>query len=231
VNVSDILSELDDHGFSDASTTRKMAVINDAYHDVCGREPWPFLEKYIDLTFDGSSAIPTNMPADFHAVIALNINNSVGGNRVQYMRYDDFLERHNSTADLTTTSAAPMNFYWPDGNPLHLSFWPIPVSTTTVRLWYVCTPSDLQSTDLEATILIPKQYHRATLVNGAIYRLDAMEDDLDIASGFQQFYEAAITRMRDWMWRRQYDRPEIVHPYDLDDLGGGGMFDISSWGA
>ena len=210
MDVSAMLSDIDDHGFTDTSSERKMAMLNEAYWDVCGREPWPFLEATVNLTFDGTNPTPTNLPSDFHAVISMDTDDNW---TMQHIDYDDWYSRYSS---VTTATGKARMFYFVAGQ---LNVYPIPAASDVVKLYYIRTPAELQSTDLEAAIVIPKQYHRALLVNGAIYRLDAMEDDADIAYGFQQYYEAAIQRMREFMWRRQYQRPEVVRPVDPDDLG------------
>jgi len=71
LNVSDLLAEISNHGFSDSATTTQMFALNSAYWDACGREEWPFLKKSATLTFNGSASTPTNLPSDFHAVQAL----------------------------------------------------------------------------------------------------------------------------------------------------------------
>jgi len=64
MDVSEIIDDLEDHGFEDTSEARKLAALNDTLWDVTGREPWPFLEKSVALSFNGSSSTPTNLPSD-----------------------------------------------------------------------------------------------------------------------------------------------------------------------
>ena len=85
--VAEIITEMGDWGFADYSSTRKVSAINNAYWDVAGREPWPFLEKEINLNFDGSSATPSNAPSDLSAV--LKITNIATGQRLTPCRLDD----------------------------------------------------------------------------------------------------------------------------------------------
>ena len=66
--------------------------------------------------------------------------------------------------------------------------------------------------------MLPKQYHRGVLVNGTIAALYAREEDTDIAAYFVQAMGAAVARMREFMWRRQYQRQMIVVPVDVDEI-------------
>ena len=209
MNVSDIMADLADHGFTDTSTLRQMAVINDAYYDVCTREPWPFLEASIQLTFDGISSVPQNTPADLRAVLTVQPQN---GPVINPIRYDDYLIW---TGDIATLSL-PVVFYFKAGV---LNFYPTPPAGTILNLWYLKRPTALQSTDVEASILIPKEFHRALLVNGALLKLYAMEDDTDISPWFKAEFEQALQKMQEFCWKQQYDRPDHVHPADPEDIG------------
>lgn len=209
MDVSEIISDLDDHGFSDTSPTRKMAVINEAYWDVCGREPWPFLEKSATLSFTGSDT-PSNLPADFNAVVQM-VPAAGATYPVNWMRYDDWLNMYGNTP----STGIPQVFYF-IGSTMH--FYPTPTNGTQVTMFYLSTPVELQSTDAEAAIVLPPQFHRTLLVNGALYRLYAMEDDMALSQGFQTFYETGIARMIEWAFKKQYQRPDVIRPVDPDDI-------------
>lgn len=232
MNVSAMMDELSDHGFTDATDERKLAVLNDAYYDICGRQPWNFLENTIDFTFDGTNAYPSNWAslagAGMRAVLNAQVDGLNSGGQISHIRYDDLLMREN--AELTLTSSRPLNFYfvWAAGQ-LQLRFWPVPTAQTTITCWYIARPPALTDVTTEAQIWLPPEYHRSTIVNGAIYRLDAMEDDTDLAAAFQGYYEQAIARMAEFMWKQQYDKPDVIHPVDIDDMGGTGLFDISTY--
>lgn len=206
-----MITDIDDHGFDDTELERKLAVINDVYQDVLAREPWPFLEAFVRLSFDGESEIATNQPADFRALLAARVED---GSRVIHMRLDDF-ERNFGTN--TPEVGTPVVYYFL-GEELH--FYPIPSTTIRVRMPYIKRGTDLDETSVEADILIPREFHRSILVNGALYKLYALEDDAELAAGFQNFMEAAIQRMREMAWRKQYDSPEFVE----------GAGEIGDWG-
>jgi hypothetical protein len=210
VNVSDILLEFTDHGFGDISTVRQMAILNETYNDVIGREPWPFLEKTIDLTFDGTNRTASNMPSDFRS--ALKLINKASGRRLVAWREDDFMEQYQAVLNQTET---PYLFFF---QGLSLNVHPIPASSDVVTMRYLAKPVDLLSTDVEATILLPSRYHRATLVNGSLEKLYAMEDDTDLAAWFERKYEKAVQLMRQDLWKQQWDSPDYIHHTDPDDL-------------
>ena len=226
MNVSDIFTALDDYGFSDASQQRMLDVINSTYWDVCGMHPWPFLNKVVTLTFDGISASPVNLNGgsptltDLWQPTAMNRSDIPYGNRIKFQRYDDYISRH---SDSTTTG--PPQIYTTNSQGT-LTFWPIPTSDITIVMEYRCRPAALTAATLEAAILLPKEYHYGILVNGAVYKLDAMEDDTDISAWFQVEYQNTVQRMQDWLTRYQYSDVDIIHPTDSDDLNGG----AENWG-
>lgn len=229
MDVSDIISELDDHGFTDATTARKLAVINQTLQDVCNSRPWPFMEVETTLSFNGTSSQPSSndvdttagVPANFHAVLAMNQNSS-GGQQIRHMRYDEFLKNHVTD----TTTGIPRFFYF---KGLQLNFWPIPTSDQTVVMSYIKVHDDLSETSVSTDIAIPSSYHRGLLVNGSVYKLDAMEDDTDIAAWFQVEYNNTMARMEDWCSRLQWVNPQIIEPVDSDDLNGGAETMTGFW--
>jgi len=208
-SVSDLISELGDHGFTDTSTARKVSVINDSIWEICGREPWPFLEKSIDLNFDGSSATPSNFPSDFRA--ALKVVRIDNGLRIPYMRLDDAEEMF---ATELTEAGDPYAFYFLAGS---MKFVRIPAAATgLLRMRYIHTPAAVTSGTAEAGIIIPARHHRAILL-GALWKLYDMEDDIELAQRFQGNFEKRMNDMRQDLWARQYDSPDYIHVFDTDD--------------
>jgi hypothetical protein len=215
MTVAEMMSELSDHGFDDASDARMLAVLNDANRDACSRRPWPFLEKTILLTFDGSSGVPTNSPSDLRAVTSVGI--VAGGDtcstQPQWMRRDVWLSAY---ASAMTTTGTPTVFTFLKGAP---SFYPIPPASMTIQMDYVCRPAALADNTAEADIEMPPDFHRNVIVNGALYKLYAMEDDTDIAPTFETYYENALQTMVEFCETQQYQRSDVVYPVDLEDLG------------
>jgi len=197
-----MIQELNDHGFTDTGTPRKVSMLNDALYSAASRESWPFLERVVDLTFDGSSGIPTNLPNTFlRTVTAVNTDSK---RKVEWER-TDVLEGQG--LDWTQTGEAQYFYqYGPNG----LAFWPLPPADQTVRLRYIKRPAPLTDSTVEADIEWPIQHHRA-IVLGALYRLYDLEDDPELAVRFQQHYEQRIIEMIGDVFTRQTDRPERIH--------------------
>lgn len=215
MTAADMIAELQDHGFNDASDARMMATLNDAYWDACAREPWPFLVKSIGLTFTGSSATASNFPADFRAATSMGVTAGQGSTvtgKVVHIREDDWLAAYGSNPQ----SGVPTMFYFV-GNTM--TFYPTPTATTVVTMRYLQQPAAIVDATVEATIVIPPAFHRAVIVNGALFKLYAMEDDTDIAPTFESYFERAIANMREYCWRNQYITQDIIHPVDADDVG------------
>jgi hypothetical protein len=201
MDVEAMISDIDDHGFEDSSEERKLSVLNDVYHDVLSREPWPFLEKLdrdTDLTLsddvlEASEAI--------RAVLMLRVLTRT----VVPIRLDEFLRHYGHRS----TQAGTPEFYYFVGNELRL--WPIPAALPTgSTLAYLMRAEDLAAGTDEEDILLPREYHRDILVNGALYKLYALEDDAELASGFQRYFEEGLQRMREFVWKKQYQQLEIV---------------------
>lgn len=210
MDVAAILADLDDHGFADTSTTRKLAVLNETYQDMNSREPWRYLEKVALLDFDGSSPTPSDMPADF--VAALGLSNASTGQALSHVRID-LVNR--VLASRLTQTGVPSIYYFEGGV---LKVWKVPAAGSNVlRMPYIHTPADLVEGGAENTILLPKRFHRGILVNGALYKLYLMEDDPELSAQFERLYEKAIDRARNSLHIVQYDEPDYVD-VDPEDL-------------
>lgn len=207
MTVQDIIDALSDYGFTDTTSTRKMEKINAALWDITAREPWPFMEASIDLTFDGISAVPSNSPSDFQS--ALDLIRQDTGAKLQPMLLTEADARLNLTLDQVGT---PMYYYFL-GNALMIA--PIPPSGTVVRMRYVRKHAALLQTDVEAAILIPKEHHEV-LLYGTLVKLYDLEDDTDLSVRFQQLYENKYQDMRGAIWMKQYDRPQMIQITDRD---------------
>lgn len=202
-----IIAELDDHGFADTSSTRKVAHINATYWRICGFKPWPFLEKTVALNFDGSSPTPTNMPTDFKAVQSIwGPDGPIHHERIETLR------RAYGT-DMTTVGQ-PIYFYFLANT---LRFYPVPpAGTGTLQLDYIHRPAALTAVSTEGDIVIPLQYHRL-LVTGTLTKLYRMEDDPDNAAWAADEFKELFNEMFADMWQRQFDRPDRVFVTDPEE--------------
>lgn len=194
-----MISELDDHGFEDTSSTRKVAVLNDAVADVCSREPWQFMEASTD-TFALSVRAPT-LPANFRAALTLIIPSL--SLIIQPERTDTITKMY--PAALLNTGTP--NYYYFVGSEMRLL--PVPDKTYTATLFYLQHHPVLTAGSLETDILIPVRHHRVVVL-GALSRLYAMEDDPELGAIFNAQYEARLQTMEADSWKKQYDRPDRV---------------------
>lgn len=207
--VSEILRLIDNHGHTDVDQLDKLEAINDALWDVCSREPWPFLEKSLALTFNGSSATPTNFPNDFKAM--LSVVDTQFPRRLYPIRIEDFRSQLGATA---TTAGDPVYYYFLSRTPF---FWPVPPATnTTTVMTYLARQTELVAGSVEADILLPKEHHML-LVDGALSRLYFQDDDPELAADRTQSFERRIQTMREEIWKVQYDRPDTIEIVDVDD--------------
>lgn len=208
MDVTAMLSELDDHGFTDETVAAKVRAIQHAIHDVEGREPWRFLEKsFSTLTWDGTSPTPTNMPSDWRAILRLTLSD---GTRLRPARIEELEDV--ATGNYTGTGLPKI--YYEYANVIGL--WPQPANGTLAMLRYLQWSPDISSTTVEASIAIPKQFHHL-IVSGALWRLYDMEDDTEMASRFESHLENGLAQMRAAMWQRQFDQPDhiiITSPQD-----------------
>lgn len=209
MDVEEILTELTDHGFEDTSTERKLAKINAALWDIESRDPWPFLEKTVALNFDGSSASPTNLPADFKQVLWLYDNTNaqtLWPERLQTVR-----DRYGN--QLSTVSDPSIYYFVGDS----LRLYPVPgAATGRYQLDYIATQPTVIETSTEADILLPPRFHNV-IVLGALWRLYKMEDDPENGNMFQIDYENAIQLMHEDLFRRQFQRADQIYVIDEDD--------------
>lgn len=208
-DVIDLIDELNDHGFEDTVTSRKVGIINDTIADICSREPWPFLEKESDLTFNGSSAAPTNLPSDFSKV--LGIQDTSLGNSIVFERWEVIRKKFGTQVTATNLGDAEY-YYFVKAQP---RIYPTPGASTTLHLEYVCFHPEVDETTLEAGILIPARHHRAITL-GSLYKLYSMEDDPELAQVFEQEYEHRLSIMREDLIRVQYDSPDHIYVTDMD---------------
>ncbi len=210
-----MIDELEDHGFDDATEERQLSKINTAYWDICAREPWPFLEKTVVLSFDDDTGAPTvsdEWPTDFRAAVVLvTTAGSSPGTKLKQMRYDDWLIAYGTD----TTVGVPLVYYF-IGNTCH--FFPQPETTTQITMMYLQQPAAIAAASAEADIVIPAAFHQV-IVDGALFKMYAMEDDTDIAPTFETYFERGIQNLHEYCWRKSYDGNDIVHATDADDLG------------
>ena len=201
--LNDYRNELQNHGFTDLPPTILDEFINDAYFDVCSREPWPFLEKTATVNTVGGTATLT-MPSDFGKVISMTIDSQ--GLTLMPIRLDDYGKRYVGSY---TDSGVPYAYYF-EGSLTKVH--PVPNAAYAIRLAYLASPVAM-SVSID-TPLIPTRHHRVIAL-GALVNAYRLEDDPELAAVFEQQYEKRIQTMREDLWKRQYDRPDLI--YDTTD--------------
>jgi len=209
MDVPTLLDLLDEFGFADADQEWKVQAIQNTIWDIEGLKPWPFLETSIDLNFDGSSGVATNLPSNFRA--ALRLKDLSTGDRITPVRLDD-AEDH---IGKDYTEVGNPAFYYFEGGQLKV--WPLPTSgSSRLRLKYVRWSDPIDATSAEADIVIPKFYHEA-IQYGTLLRLLDSEDDPELSVRYQGHYESQLERMANTLFQLQFDRPDVITITDPDD--------------
>jgi len=206
MDVSEMITEIDDHGFGDLLSDSKVGVINDTIWDVCSREGWPFLETATtSVTVDSSGKITS--PTDISKIISL-VNQTDGYSLIPERR--EYLDKV-SGGDLSQTND-PRYYY-----RLGADFYIFPISTTKVlSIAYVKVPVAVTAASLETAIPIPIR-HQRLIVLGALAKLYYREDDPELGALFDEQMEARIANMREDMWKWNFDRPDRIYVIDEDD--------------
>lgn len=201
--VSEMLSEIRDHGFDDLTDTRILSFLNDTYFDVCSREPWPFLEASAAVTVDAAGKVTS--PTNINKVLAI-VPTTAGAPRLVPSRLDEFTKAWGSQL---SQSGDPHTYFF-IGNDLYV--YPIP-ATAALTVRYVRTPDPL-TVSPDSSPIIPSRHHRVVVLGG-LQKCYVMEDDPDQAATFTNMFEQRIMQMRNDLWMQQYDRTQTLQ--DLDD--------------
>jgi len=219
MDVPGLISELDDHGFADTGTTRKVAVLQDVIWQSEGIKPWPFLQTHWTLTFDGTNPFPSNwatLSPAFRASVRLKDLST--GRRVMPVRAEEADDR----IGINLTLSGNPQFYYFEGSQLNV--WPIPPAGSTMKLTGTRWSDLISANTAESGILIPKYFHRGLIVNGALQRLYAMEDDTELAPLFQSYQSEAMDMATEALFKLQYDRADRVLVTDPDSWDYGEVF-------
>lgn len=201
--VSEMFSEVRDHGFDDITDARLLGFVNDTYFDICSRENWPFLELSASATVDATGLVTS--PTDIGKVI--KVVDSGLGTILEPLRLDSFTA-HN--AKQLTLTGNPYSYYF-IGDSLYV----YPISTSNnLTIRYVRIPTALTSSP-DSTPILPAR-HQRTIVLGTLVKCFLLEDDAENAGVFSQMLETRLAQMRDDLWKHQVDRPDTV--LDVDEI-------------
>lgn len=202
-----MITDLGDYGFTDSSTTTKVRALQKSIRRIERIRPWPFLETKIDLSFDGTSGLATNFPANFRA--ALMLKNTATGQRLEPMTQGDVED----IVGVQLAQVGAPQVYYPEAEKLNL--WPVPPNGTTVRMRYIRWSDAISSSTTSSQILIPERHHDV-IVSGALIVLYDMEDDPELAARQQEHYLRALDEMIEDLFVKQFDRPEHIRVTDPD---------------
>jgi hypothetical protein len=210
MDVADIIARLNTMGFEDTADDDKMDVINDTLWDIESRQLWPWSIKSINLTVNGVSATPTNMPSDFKSVKW--VTDTTTGNTLWWERLDTIRNRYGSQLSLVQD---PWCFFFQGDT---FKFYPIPATASTTRyvLDYYAQQPELTTTSVEANIYMPPRHHRAILL-GAASKIYQIEDDQELATSNKQDYEQRLQTMAADYIKKQYVNPDQIFVIDEDD--------------
>lgn len=204
-----MISEFQDHGFNDVSNTRMVDIIQDTVWQIEGLKAWPFLMTTWSLTFDGTHSYPTVWPVTPTMRASVRLIDQSTGRRILPIRAEEALTRQGIEG---SQSGSPM-FYYFIGTQLNV--FPTPTATTMTLYGAQWSPA-INASSPESAFLIPPQFHRSLIVNGALQRLYAMEDDTELAPVFQSYQSAALEMATEALFKQQYDRGDHVRVEDPD---------------
>ena len=217
MDVQDIIDEIDTAGYDDLETADKVAFINRALKAIVNREPWAFREVFQDFaaadTVNSTTGLVDygDLTYDFGGLMDI-VNTDSTGRNIRWIRRDvHFKDR---SADLDSTGT-PYNYFFV-GRQLYL--YPIPTSGN-FRITYLAHQGDLDENDVEASILLPAQWHEV-IIAGALYRINAREDDPENAAMFKSMHDELMENMRQDLEKVQWDSPDSILFYDWDMADG-----------
>lgn len=186
--------------------SRVKSWINNAYLDLCGRQPWPFLE----VTLPNQNA-PITL-TDMRGILSV-----VDETTLVPLEGIDRRDLSKTFMDLTQQG---FDNYWyveggNDGNGGQvdtLKVYPVN-STDLLEVRYIKTPAQLvNDTDIP---LLPDRFTYA-LVDGAMVYVHHDNDDYDLAQQAQQAFEQSIGRMGDELLNRNWMNAERQFSTDTE---------------
>jgi len=214
--LQEMYDQMSLYGFDDFEDSNKLLLLNEAYYDVCTREPWPFLEKQLNITVPNGQKLVTN-----NTVVTntdTNVSTSIGdldsvlslidvSNRVVMVPERlDVIEKNYVVNNL---SVFPERYYFINED---MYLYPETRGDTNYILTYLAKPVAIKDTGADTdsnSFLIPARHH-SVLVYGALVKAFLVNDDPQ-ASAFQNMFEQRYQQMRNNLWLNQYDRTDRIH--------------------
>lgn len=198
--VTEMITQIDAHGFTDLATAIKLQAISDAQDDFCQRGAWPFLETDVTVNTVSGSWVLT-VASDVSSV--LSVFDTVDNFNLKYMRYETL---HNTySSQITNVAQDTASYFYFKGTEVRL--FPTPNSVRALRVLYMKYPTPIALTSDALTI--PLRYHRIVLL-GALAYLYLMNDAETMADRFQARMEQRIQTSLNDIYTRQYSNPDSV---------------------
>jgi hypothetical protein len=214
--LQEMYDQMSLYGFDDFEDSNKLLLLNEAYYDICTREPWPFLEKQLNITVPNGQKLVTN-----NTVVTntdTNVSTSIGdldsvlslidvSNRVVMVPERlDVIEKNYVVNNL---SVFPERYYFINED---MYLYPETRGDTNYILTYLAKPVAIKDTGSDTdsnSFLIPARHH-SVLVYGALVKAFLVNDDPQ-AAAFQNMFEQRYQQMRNNLWLNQYDRTDRIH--------------------
>lgn len=209
MTAAEIITDIQNHGFTDTASSVLVSLINDAVHDINGREQWPYLITNANHTWNAGSTTPTAQPTNLTQIIS--IINETTGTILQPERFEYIVKTYPASL---TTQAEPLLYYFIG---TQLNVYPVPASSTTLKVVYARAQTTLTAGSAEADILIPARHHRLIVLK-VLENLYAQEDDLQASQYFNQKFGERLAMMAYDMSILQSDRPDRIYSVDWEDF-------------
>ncbi len=192
MQLSALRVEVQSRGFDYLPAARINTWINYAYHDVCHRQAWPFLET----TTSGTAPITIS---DFGH--ALSVVDTTGNGPLQWEDMRTILE-----FDPSLSATGSPELWYLNGSALTV----YPASTTnTISVRYLKVPTDL-SADTDTPIL-PSRFHYI-LVEGALVKAYKDDDEEQGAQAATGEFELGLLRMQAELLVPNFDSAATIAP-------------------
>lgn len=198
MDLSALQTEVQARGFDFDSTTRLNYWINRAYHRICEREAWPFLET----TTTGTAPLTIS---DLRAVLSVvdTTNQSV-------LTFEDYRTIREDDPTLAATGSPEC---WYQSATTTVAVYP--ASSVSLSVAYIKTPTDLSSgTD---TPVLPTRYHYL-IVEGAVAYAYRDSDNFEAAQQTEDIFERGLLEASDSLLVPNYDslRSQVIYGASSD---------------
>ncbi len=206
MNVQQIVDTAQLHGFEDISDNDVLTFLNLTYQDLCGSFFWEFLTKRATVpTVQGQENLGI---ADLRAIQA--IRNLTYDAPLEPLTQQEVVKRR---YDLTQGQV--LGYYISHShttNSKDVYLRSVPAGVYQLYVVYYRNPADLTLSDAATAIAVPIPGHEV-LLNGLLYRLYKMNDDIGQMQLHKSLYDQGVANLMLLDGQSQVDRPETV-----DDL-------------